>query len=157
MTDPFTTWSRLLATGVTMQQTWWRIGETWQASGTVIEARTARIGAAARSPLQADLPELSRMIPEKLDAFGRSGGNVLTVLIGMQAAYWGQLLRIGTMLASGRMAMPGELSRLASSNDSYALGALDAGARLGKVAIAPIHRTVTGNARRLGRRTRKSQ
>ncbi|NML04171.1 hypothetical protein [Sphingomonas sp. G-3-2-10] len=148
MVDPFTAWSRLAAAGLEMQSTWWRGIETLQASSTVIGARGALMRNGA--PSRADLSEYARMIPEKVDAFGRSGGAVMRGAVDMQIAWIAQLQRVCLMTLSGRTPTIAEASILASRSTDYALGAFTATADLHRAALAPIHRAAAGNARRLG-------
>lgn len=151
MIDPFSAWSRMFAAGVEMQSTWLRGLETVQASGAVIGARTDKMRDAATSPLTTDVAEFARMVPEKVEAFGRSAQSVARDGMAMQAAWATQMQRVGAMMLMGRMPTMGEASRLMSQSTDYAIGAMTAGAKLGRGALAPVHRTATGNARRLKR------
>lgn len=149
MLDPFTAWSRIAAAGFDMQRTWLRAAETVEASNSVIAARTAKMRAAAASPLDADFAEFARMVPEKLEAFNRSGAAVAQGMAAMQSAYFAQAQRMGALMTAGRAPTVGELSTFVARSGEYMLGAVDAGARIGKGALAPVHKTATGNARRL--------
>jgi len=151
MLDPFTAWSRMVAAGLDMQATWFRGLETAQASGSVINARSKTMRDAIGFPLQADIAELSRMVPEKVDAFSRSAQAVTRDAMAMHGAWTTQMQRVGLMMLSGKIPTLTEASTLASQTAEYALGAVTAGAKLGNGALAPIHRTATGNARRLKR------
>jgi len=101
------------------------------------------------APSQSDLSEYARMVPEKVDAFGRSGSAVIRRAVEMQTAWVGQMQRVGLMMLSGRAPTIDEASILASRSADYALGAVTAAADLYKAALAPIHRAAAGNARRL--------
>jgi len=149
MTDPFTTWSRMVAVGLDLQTTWLRSLETVQASQTVIAARTDKMRDAATSPMQADLAEFGRMVPEKLDAFGRSAGAIARNTHAIHGAWMAQMQRVGLMMMSGRMPTVQEASAFAAQTTDYALGAISASAKLSKDALAPVHRTAIGNASRL--------
>ena len=150
MIDPFSTWSRIVAAGLDMQQTWLRAAETMHASADVISARTGKMRDAGASPMHADLAEFARMVPEKLDAFSRSGIAMMQEMYAMQSAGLTQAHRMG-MMATGGMRTMGEWGAFAARSSEYMLGAMDAGARAGRVGLAPIHKTATGNARRLRR------
>jgi ABC-type taurine transport system substrate-binding protein len=151
MTDPFNAWSRMFAAGVEMQSTWLRGLETMQASGAVIGARTDKMRDAARAPLEADLAEFSRMVPEKVDAFSRSAHSIARDTMAMHADWAIQMQRVGLMMLAGRVPTVIEGSRLFSQSADYALRAVTAGAKLGRGALAPVHRAATGNAQRLKR------
>jgi len=151
MLDPLTAWSRMVSAGLDMQSTWLRGVETVRASGEVIEARMAVIRAAAAAPRPGDHAELSRLVPEKVEAFGRSAQGVARDVVAMHAAWATHMQRVAMMMLAGRLPTPGEATTLAHQSADYALGATTAAARLGKSALAPIHRTATGNARRLRR------
>lgn len=155
MIDPFTAWSRVAAAGFEMQSTWWRGIETLQASGTVIGARSEMMRRDAGRPAQSDLSEYARMGPEKVDAFGRSAGAVMRDTATMQASWMRQMQRVGLAMLSGRTPTLAEASALASQSADYALDAVTATAKLYEAALAPIHRTATGNARRLGNAGRR--
>ena len=155
MIDPFTAWSRVAAAGFEMQSTWWRGIETLQASGTVIGARSEMMRRDAGRPAQSDLSEYARMGPEKVDAFGRSAGAVMRDTAKMQASWMRQMQRVGLAMLSGRTPTLAEASALASQSADYALDAVAATAKLYGAALAPIHRTATGNARRLGNAGRR--
>lgn len=134
-----------------MQSTWLRGLETVKASGAVIGARTDKIRDAVTAPLSADVGEFARMVPEKVEAFGRSAQSIARDTMAMHAAWTTQMQRMGAMMLMGRMPTIGEVSRLMTQNADYAVGAMTAGAKLGRGALAPVHRTATGNARRLKR------
>ncbi|TZG27646.1 hypothetical protein [Sphingomonas montanisoli] len=151
MIDPFSVWSRMFAAGVEMQSTWLRGLETVQASGAVIGARTDKMRDAATSPLTTDVAEFARIVPEKVEAFSRSAAAIARDGMAMQAAWATQMQRVGEMMLLGRMPTIGEASRLMTQSADYAVGAMTAGAKLGRGALAPVHRTATGNARRLKR------
>jgi hypothetical protein len=148
MTDPFTAWSRMMSAGLDMQSTWLRGFETMEASRLVIDARTDMM---RKVPAPGDLAELARMVPEKVEAFSRSAQAVTRDTMAMHNAWAAQMQRIGMMMLGGRIPTITETAKLAEQSMDYALGAMTASARLGKGALAPVHRTATGNARRLKR------
>lgn len=148
MIDPFTAWSRLMSAGLDMQSTWLRGVETMQASGSVIGARTDMMRSV---PQVGDMTEYARMVPEKVEAFSRSAQTVMRDTLEMQSAWATQMQRVGMMMFAGRVPTFAEATTLVTQSADYAVGAMTAGARLGKGALAPVHRTATGNARRLKR------
>lgn len=152
MFDPFTIWSRMAAAGLDFHRTCMRGAEMLEASSAVIGARTTKMRDAAISPMDGDLSEFTRMVPEKMEAFTRSGQAISRDLLAMQSAYFAQAQRVGVLMASGRWPTASELSTFIAGSTEYALGTLDAGARLGDGALAPVHKAAVANARRLRRR-----
>jgi ABC-type taurine transport system substrate-binding protein len=151
MIDPLSAWSRMVAAGLDMHSTWLRGIETLQASQSVIGARTDKMRQAVGSPMEADLTEFARMVPEKVDAFSRSARAITRDSVAMHSAWSAQMQRVGLMMLSGKVPTIAEASAFATQTAEYSLGAFTAGARLSKGALAPVHRTATGNARRLKR------
>ena len=151
MIDPLTAWSRMFAAGLDMQSNWLRGFETLQASQSVIAARSSKMRDAASAPLDADLAEFARMVPEKIDAFSRSARAITRDSLAMHHAWTVQMQRVGLMMMSGKLPTLPEASALATQTTEYALGAISATARLSRGALSPLHRTATGNARRLKR------
>jgi hypothetical protein len=123
----------LFATGL-------RSAELMLASESVIRSRTKMIEAASRAPFSGNYGELSRMVPEKVAAFG-AAGEVL-------AAEW--------------RAWQDEMAALAAAAEpgiDTVFRWTDAMTRLWAApgaAMRPIHKTATSNARRLRRRRRAS-
>lgn len=154
MIDPFTAWPRMLAAGLDMQSNWMRGFETLQASQSVIAARSGKMCEAARAPLDADLAEFARMVPEKIYAFSRSARAITRDSLAMHHAWTVQMQRVGLIMMSGKLPTFHEASALATQTSDYALGAISASVRLGKEALSPLHRAATANARRLKRATR---
>lgn len=149
MFDPFSAWSRMVSVGLDMQSTWLRSAETMRASGDVITARTEMMRMATAAPITGNYVELSRMVPEKVAAFSRSAEAIARDTIAMQTAWVAQMQRAGMMMLAGRMPTAAEVTTLASQSANYAVGVMTAGAKMGKGALGPVHRTATGNARRL--------
>lgn len=155
MIDPFTAWSRMVAAGLDMQSTWLRSVETLQASRTVIGARTDLMRGAIASPMKADVAEFARMVPEKVEAFSQSARALTRDTMAMHAAWASQMQRVGAMMMAGRIPTLIEAAKLATQTAEYSVGAMTASAKLSKDALAPVHRTAAGNARRLKRVTGK--
>jgi hypothetical protein len=149
--DPFSYWSRVADSWMMMNATGERLARTAAASLEVISARSDKIGSAMRSPMTGDYVELSRMVPEKVEAFSA----VATVIA---QAWWkaqGDLLdsmsRTASAGVSGRWPTPFDLFRTGSDVSYDVLKTMEGASRLGRDALAPIHKTATSNARRLKR------
>ncbi len=145
--DPFDFWAGMWRSGVMMAETGIKFAETMHASGAVVDSRTRTMAAASRDPLNGDYGELGMMIPEKVEAFSKAGMSAMADLQAIQAhafAHWEQLLGIAM---SGRMASVSQLGELAARSSRMIERAASAGGK----ALAPVHRSATNNARRLGR------
>lgn len=151
MSCAFSAWSRMISAGWEMQSTWLRSIEMLQASRSVIHARTDLMRAAVSAPLSSDYAELSRMAPEKVEAFSRSVQAVARDTLAMQTAWAAQMQRVGMMMLAGRVPSAGKVTTLSEQSVKYGLDAMTAGAQLNKRALAPVHRTATRNAGRLKR------
>lgn len=122
------------------------VGETLDASRSVIGYRQERLNAAASDPLAADYPELTRMLSEKAEAFGAAGAELAGSWWAMQrdmSAQWADFSSI--ML--GQWPGPRKVRAMASRGERLGRAALSSSVR----AMEPIHRTATANARRLKR------
>lgn len=150
MLNPFTTWLRLSDAWLDMSRTGLRAVETMAASQEVVRDRTDIIDTAMRNPMRGDYAELSRMVPEKVDAFSKSGTAVATELWSMQTAFLAEMQHLWGMALRGRAPSLTEIDRSAS----FAVRTVERTAQLGGVGLAPIHKQATANARRL-KRTRK--
>ncbi|NIJ34051.1 hypothetical protein [Sphingomonas oligoaromativorans] len=153
MFDPFSTWNRLLVAGASVTRTNMRAVETLTAANAVVAARGKIIEAAVRSPLTGDHAELGRMVPEKVDAFSRAGSATVTAWWEAQSAWARHMQHLGGMAMRGRPPTPAELADLGSRAATLTLESIEAAARLGSTALAPVHRKATANARRLKRKT----
>jgi hypothetical protein len=152
MFDAFTAWSRLMSAGFEMGRMGFRVADTMAASNSVIARRSDVIGAAMRNPGKADYAELGRMVPEKVEAFSRSGSAVVSEYWSMQTALFREMQNIGAMVMRGRLPTPGEVDALSSRGSAYAVGAIEQAVAMGGAALAPVHARATANARRLRRR-----
>lgn len=140
-----------------MKRGWLQAAETARASSEVINARAGLLHDAARSPMTADYAELTRMVPERIDAFARSGLAVMRDLTSIQAAYWTQAQRVGVLMLAGRVPTASEATVFAAVTREHALGAITAGAQMSCAALAPVHRAATANARRMGSAKRRAK
>ena len=124
-------WLEALATGL-------RSTETMLAASSVIGTRTGMIQSAAAAPLRGNYRELSRMVPEKVAAFGAAAD-----ILAKEGRQWQEAV---TALAGS--AEPGVDSWFRTVDAVTALWAAP------DAALRPIHRTATANARRLRKRRR---
>lgn len=155
MFDPFSNWRRLMAAGLSMTGTGVRVMETLGAANAVIAARTPIIDAAMRSPLTGDHVELGRMVPEKVEAFSQAGSAMVTAWWQAQSLWMGHMQHLGGMAMRGRAPTTGEMVALNNRVAGLTLDGIEAAARLGSTALAPVHRKATANARRLKRKAAK--
>ncbi len=138
-------------------------GEIAVATGQVVARRVALGVAATFNPLQADRAEFSRMVPEKVEAFSSAGMVMLKqsgqvnrhmmrsasdeVMTTARATIemTGCSSPIALMQAQGRFARAW-FARAASNWIALGIRTFEAQS----AAMAPIRRTVVGNAERLG-------
>ena len=138
--NPFSIWADMIEVGR-------MVGETLEASHSVIASRSGTIAAAARNPTEADHPELRRMIAEKSDAFARSGAALANDWTRLQSDMFAQAQAIGTMWLSGRIPTAVATRRIVERSGRIGTRALGSSAR----ALRPIHATATANRRRLAK------
>lgn len=119
--------------------------ETAAATQSVLARRLPLLADAAINPLTADYRELSLMLPEKVDAFGRSQKSIGGVGATMRKTAEANARDFGRMV-SGTWLQPNDWVRMFERN--VALGS--ALVTLPMQALAPVHKGVTSNARRLG-------
>ena len=151
MLDPFAFYGRMVSATLDMVGTAQRVSQTMAASNEVIGRRTAMMRDAARSPLDGNYAELSRMVPEKVDAFGRAGAAIAGDWWAMQSAFLAQAQQFGALAMRGRAPSLTELSDLSANNMMLALRMFERAGAMGAKGLKPIHASATGNARRLKR------
>lgn len=149
MFDAFAQWNRMLAAGASMRATSVRAAETFGGASKVVAARGAIIGEAMQSPWTADHAELGRMIPEKIDTLSRAGSAAATIWWDSQAAWMKHFQHLGTMAMRGRVPTAAEIGDLGERSATLMLQSIEASARLGAASLAPVHRQVATNVRRL--------
>jgi hypothetical protein len=132
-----------------------RASESWTAASTVIEARAGIAERAMRAPLTGDYAELSRMVPEKIEALSRASAALAGHSLSFGTAFWTEAQFLGAMMLKGRPPTLAEWTTLAERNSAYALTTMETIAAAASGAVAPVHRTVTANARRLSGTRRK--
>lgn len=149
MLDVLGSWKRLMVSGVSIGHTGANALETMGAAGEVIAARMPIIGMAIAFPMSADHAELSRMVPEKAEAFSRAGLATVVSCCAAQAIWLKYLGYIGDRLLSGRTPTPCDVTDLGNAIAMVTVEAIEAAAQLGADALAPIHREAVANAQRL--------
>jgi len=150
--DPITAWLRMTSAALDMAGTHSRAAKTMAASRDIVRERSDIIETAMRTPLLADHAELARMVPEKVVAFASAGTAMSAELVEMQFAWMGEMQNLWTMAMRGRVPTLAEMGALATRSSAYAVRSTERAARLGEVGLAPIHKQVTANARRLRKR-----
>lgn len=132
----------------TMAQANIALFETAASVPSVLGARLPMISDAIRNPWTADTVELNRIVSEKTEAFGRSQRSLSSAARKLQAAAEGNARDLGKVTGGG-MLWPTDYIRMAERN----IAALAALATVPGEALAPVHKGVTSNAKRLsGRR-----
>jgi hypothetical protein len=109
--------------------------EAATAAAQTIAIRSSML-ASATSPAALADPEFQRMCMEKVEAAWEAGAALIAAAPQLYAAWF-------------------ELTTSQASPLSAAAGMTNAGLRFLDAGFAPLHRTVTANARRLGRRQRR--
>ncbi|HVJ54105.1 MAG TPA: phasin family protein [Aliidongia sp.] len=158
------TLSALTGAGAEIVDTARKLGESAVAAGTVIGHRVAMGAQALHDPASLDAEEMMRMGAEKLEAFGASSSAAFEDLQGIhrELASYATRQAVSSMRAVFDVVTARDpLSAFAAQHrwlvEGWARGtdhaarltALSAG--LSAAAVAPVHKTVTGNARRLSR------
>jgi len=149
MADPFTAWLRLMRAGWDMTRTGQRASEAISASGKVMSRRTDIIAAAMRSPWTGDYVELSRMLPEKIEAFSDAGTAMAEQWWSIQAAFTTEAVFLSGIFLRGRPLTLAELGDASTRTISLAVQSVERAVALGGSGLAPVHAKVTANARRL--------
>ncbi len=149
MIDAFAQWNRLLAASASMRSTSVRAAETFGGAQTVVAVRSAIIGEAMQSPWNADHAELGRMIPEKVDTLARAGSAAATIWWDNQTAWLKHFQHLGAMATRGRLPTVAEIGDLGERSATLILQSVEASARFGAASLAPVHRQVATNVRRL--------
>lgn len=149
MLEPYAFFSRMTSAASGMAGTTQRASETLDASREVIARRVEMMCDAARSPLEGNYAELSRMMPEKIDAFARAGAAIASDWWAMQSACMAEMRHMGTLAMKGRPPSMAELFALWQRNAAFGLRALERANGMTDKGLEPIHATATANAKRL--------
>lgn len=152
MINPFAMWARMMDAALELSRTGQKASETFAASHTVIDARSALIRGAMAEPLAADYAELARMVPEKVEAFSRAGSAVVTQWWAMQADMMTQAQKLAALSLKGRAPTAAEMNALATLNIAHGARLIERSVALSAGAVKPVHARATSNARRLKRR-----
>lgn len=148
MQTPLGYWMNLWASGWGVLQTGVKLNETLIAAKAVIESRTNTMADAVRDPLNGDYVELSRMVLEKGAAFSLSAKATAGDLQAIQKDLAANK-RLLTDIASGRrLPMPTDMLALFERSSRIVSRTMAAGG----TALAPIHRRVVANEKRLKRK-----
>ena len=138
--NPFSIWTDMLKAGR-------MVGETLDASQSVIASRSGTIAEATRNPLKADTRELNMMVAEKSKAFAKSGAILASDWTRLQGEMFAQAQALGSLWISGRPPSFGAVQSIAARSQRIGTRALSSGVR----ALRPIHATATANKKRLGK------
>jgi hypothetical protein len=138
-------------------QPWMQMWEIAVAAPQVVAHRTARAARSGPTPPTADRKELTRMTQEKFEACGESAGAMAAEIVKANLALWPSVVRAGWTLPSA-MWMPTARAGSLLSASALAAAAVpriasSAASRVLAKSLAPVHRRVTANAKRL--RTRR--
>jgi hypothetical protein len=139
----------LMRAGFGMFEAGIRFGEMMIASQSVIGARVGMMQAAAQSPLDGDYAELGRMVPEKVAALSRSGAALSEEWRKMQGDMFDQWREWGTLMSA--MPSVGRLHAFGERSAARGTRTLVRSMGAGGVALDPVHKAATANARRLKR------
>ena len=134
----FSLWADMLKAGQ-------MVGETLDASQSVIASRSETIAEATRNPFEADHGELNRMVAEKSSAFAKSGAIMASDWTKMSGEMVAQAQALSSLWMSGRPPSFGAAHAIAARSQRIGTRALSSGVR----ALRPIHATATANKRRL--------
>ena len=143
-------WAELMKASASMVSTSLQASEMMVASSSVIGARMAVMGSAARRPLEGDYAEIGGMVMEKAVAASK----VNQALVGQ----WAAMLRdtseqahhLGSLMLEGRPLKIGDLAPLAERWLAHGTRTMTRAMETGGLALAPVHQQATANARRLG-------
>ncbi len=99
---PCTLWD-MYSWGFDLAATAVRAGETMLAANAVVGSRVGTMRAAAHNPLTADLAELARMVPEKVEVFSRAGESLMKDAESVQAEAGAQIRHITKIMTGGKV------------------------------------------------------
>ena len=151
MIDPFTAWYRLALAAAEMSATAVKASNTVAATPEIISRRTGMIGAAISSPSTGNYAELSRMVPEKVQAFSAAWTVVATEMLNMQAAWWREVAGVSATMSIGRLPTMIEAESAVDRFARYNVRTVERVAEMGTAALAPVALQVRKNSRRLHR------
>ena len=135
-----------------------KAGEMTMAAGTVISHRAGMIATAQHDPLNADHAELGRMLPEKVKAFSEAGAAAVEELWSLQRDIGDYMLYVARAMTMtlGRPARPSDVAEFAERSFTHGTRIATTAIGAAAVALAPLHKKATSNARRLARRKHRA-
>lgn len=142
-------WAELMRVSFGLVGTQIQAGEMMIASGSVVNARMTLIGDAARSPATADYEEIDGLMEEKFVAFSKVGHACLRQWSAMVIDTTEYAQEVSTFAFAGH---PLDARGVQSLTEGWlALNAriLAMTMETGGLAMAPLHKQSTENARRL--------
>lgn len=140
----------LMRAGFGMFEAGMKFSEMMLASQSVIGTRVGLMDEAVRNPLDGDYAELNRMIPEKMAAFSLSGAALTKEWRKAQGEMFDQWREFGMLM--GSVPTLGRINAFNQRSSHRGTRALVRSMEAGGVALAPVHKSATANARRLKKR-----
>lgn len=144
-------WAELAKAGSTMVTTSLQMNEMMAASGSVIGARMTIMGKAANCPAKADHAEIGGMMQEKLVALSEVNQALLAQWARMLADTSQQAQHLGSLLFAGRPASAQGMSDIAEAWLAHMTRMVTRTMDAGGLALAPVHKQVAANAKRLSK------
>ncbi len=142
-------WGELMKASLDLVHTGARTNEMLVASRDVIASRVGSMVGAARNPWGGDHVELARMVPEKVSAFSDAGHALSKQWSAVLVEAAEHMSQVSWLMFNGRLLSPPELCKVSSKAAVLATSVIASGLNSGSVALAPIHKQATSNARRL--------
>jgi hypothetical protein len=142
-------WGELMKASLDLVQTGARTNEMLVASRAVIASRVGSMVGAARNPWGGDHVELARMVPEKVSAFSDAGHALSRQWSAVLVQAAEHMSQVSWLMFNGRLLAPTELCKVSSKATVLATNVIASGLNSSSVALAPIHKQATSNARRL--------
>lgn len=142
-------WSELAKASSTMMTTGLQMSEMMAASGSVIGARMTIMGKAASCPAKADYAEIGGMLQEKLIALSQVHQALLAQWAVMLADTSEQAKHLGSLFVPGRPVSARGTSDFAEAWLAHMTRMVTRSMDTSGLALAPVHRQVTANAKRL--------
>jgi hypothetical protein len=142
-------WAELTKASLDLVQTSFRTVEMLTASRTVIASRMGSMAGAARNPWGGDHVELARMVPEKVSAFSDAAHSLSKHWSAVFVLASEHVSQANSIIFGGRFQSPAELCQMSSKATALATNMIASTLESGSVALAPIHRQATSNAKRL--------
>jgi hypothetical protein len=149
MPNAIEAWGELMKASLGLVETSMKSNEMLLASRSVITSRTGTMAAAAVNPWRGDYAELARMIPEKVSAFSDATTAVMSHWSAMVEQLNRHINHVQMTFAGYRIVPLSEVAALTTAAAILGASLMSQSLTIGGVALAPIHKTATANARRL--------